>query len=277
MALLKVLSSHFSARKTQQMSMTKWMLTFMKTYNLGMGKTASLVEQEQSATAPPLYMFHIPAPFRHSHYIRTYYQSWHKGTRLPRNWTEEQGYFGPVPALSVTERDEEQVYSRPVTACICSVDQVNLFLVSLSQTALEQVQSSLAPPSNSGATLFIYAPEIFWSSCTISLSERPHPMSGRASARSSSVCDRRPMSAMPMLENQSTIDDVKVRLALYVDDGMLISTCAEILPLIIIDLKAQFEVKEENCNYFVGIEIKRDIGEKIRKCFQVNKDISREY
>nr|CAD7598616.1 unnamed protein product [Timema genevievae] len=42
----------------------------------------------------------------------------------------------------------------------------------------------------------------------ISLSERPHPMSGRASARSTSVCDRRPMSAMPMLENQNASERV---------------------------------------------------------------------
>nr|CAD7432505.1 unnamed protein product [Timema monikensis] len=45
----------------------------------------------------------------------------------------------------------------------------------------------------------------------ISLSERPHPMSGRASARSSSVCDRRPMSAMPMLENQNASEHVGSR------------------------------------------------------------------
>nr|CAD7257392.1 unnamed protein product [Timema shepardi] len=41
---------------------------------IGMGKTAPLVEQEQSATAPPLDMFLLPAPFCHSHYIRTYSQ-----------------------------------------------------------------------------------------------------------------------------------------------------------------------------------------------------------
>nr|CAD7570875.1 unnamed protein product [Timema californicum] len=45
----------------------------------------------------------------------------------------------------------------------------------------------------------------------ISLSERPHPMSGRASARSTSVCDRRPMSAMPMLENQNASEHVGSR------------------------------------------------------------------
>nr|CAD7460488.1 unnamed protein product [Timema tahoe] len=49
-----------------------------------------------------------------------------------------------------------------------------LLLVSLSQAALEQVQSNLAPRlcdrlrcNRSGATLFLYVPEIFWSSRTV--------------------------------------------------------------------------------------------------------------
>nr|CAD7453312.1 unnamed protein product [Timema tahoe] len=55
----------------------------------------------------------------------------------------------------------------------CNRSGVNLFLVSLSQAVLELVQSNLAPHlchrqrcNNSVATLFLYTPEIFWSSRT---------------------------------------------------------------------------------------------------------------
>ncbi|CAG2056498.1 unnamed protein product, partial [Timema podura] len=67
--------------------------------------------------------------------------------------------------LFVTGQFETQRWNR---------SKVTLFLVSLSQAALEQVQSNLAPRlchrlhwNRSGATLFLCAPEIFWSSRTV--------------------------------------------------------------------------------------------------------------
>nr|CAD7411209.1 unnamed protein product [Timema cristinae] len=108
-----------------------------------MGKTAPLVEQEQSVTAPPLDLFLLPAPL---------VEQEQSVTAPPLDLflltaplveqdavcdrDEEQGYFGPVTTLSVTEtrskrrgarllwtcynavcdRDEEQGYFGPITA-----------------------------------------------------------------------------------------------------------------------------------------------------------------
>nr|CAD7587878.1 unnamed protein product [Timema genevievae] len=56
----------------------------------------------------------------------------------------------------------------------CNRSGVTLLLVSLSQAALEQVQSNFVPRlchrqrcNRSQATLFLYAPEIFWSNRTV--------------------------------------------------------------------------------------------------------------
>ncbi|CAG2053977.1 unnamed protein product [Timema podura] len=47
-------------------------------------------------------------------------------------------------------------------------------------------------------------------------------MSGRASARSTSVCDRRPMSAMPMLENQTTLASPQVTSCQAIQEAVLV-------------------------------------------------------
>nr|CAD7577524.1 unnamed protein product [Timema californicum] len=79
------------------------------------------------------------------------------------NYTLEQVRSKLVPRLSVTG-----------SARTGPKSGVNLFLVSLSQAALEQVQSSLAHRichiqrwNRSGAALLLYASEIFWSSRTV--------------------------------------------------------------------------------------------------------------
>nr|CAD7457802.1 unnamed protein product [Timema tahoe] len=104
-----------SSTQTQHMSP----VNYQNSSGVGMGKTAPLVEQEQSVTAPPLDLFLLPAPFCRKHKASTSFLLYdcskispeHKGTRLLRTCysavcdrDEEQGYFGPVPALPVTER-----------------------------------------------------------------------------------------------------------------------------------------------------------------------------
>lgn len=57
---------------------------------------------------------------------------------------------------------------------------------------------------------------------------------------------------------RATINEVEIWLALCVDDGMLMSTCSDTLALVIKELSSQFEIKIDNSNYFIGIEITRD-------------------
>lgn len=64
---------------------------------------------------------------------------------------------------------------------------------------------------------------------------------------------------------RGTLNGVEIWLALCVDDGMLTSTCPDTLVLLIQEVSSQFEIKIDNSNYFVGIEIKRD--RKNRKMF----------
>lgn len=62
---------------------------------------------------------------------------------------------------------------------------------------------------------------------------------------------------------RAIINGVEIWLALCVDDGMLMSTCPDTLALVIKELRSQFEIKIDESNYFVGIEINRDKQNKV--------------
>lgn len=63
-------------------------------------------------------------------------------------------------------------------------------------------------------------------------------------------------------------DQHYICLALYVDDGIVISDSMEILTEILNDLKAAFEVKIKEPRFFVGFEIERDRERRTIKLYQ---------
>lgn len=64
------------------------------------------------------------------------------------------------------------------------------------------------------------------------------------------------------------MDKHKIYLALYVDDGLLISKSNEVLKRFIVKLKQCFEISVSEPHYFVGIEIERDRHKKTLKVHQ---------
>ena len=59
------------------------------------------------------------------------------------------------------------------------------------------------------------------------------------------------------------INETKVLLVIYVDDGLLISPSKQAIETVLLELQKTFEVKVSEANYYVGIEIKRDIDGSI--------------
>lgn len=59
-------------------------------------------------------------------------------------------------------------------------------------------------------------------------------------------------------------------LALYVDDGLALSTSTKVLDQFLEELRAKFEVKINEPRYFVGLEIERNRGKRSIKIYQTN-------
>lgn len=51
-------------------------------------------------------------------------------------------------------------------------------------------------------------------------------------------------------------------MALYVDDGLALSTLTKVLDQFMEELRAKFEAKINELRYFVGLEIQRDRGKR---------------
>jgi len=53
-----------------------------------------------------------------------------------------------------------------------------------------------------------------------------------------------------------------IYLCIYVDDGLLLASSKEVLNVVLSELKANFKITGGDANYYVGMEIVRDIGNK---------------